>query len=185
MQATRSWSDRVKCLQSNELYYYKEWYQWEVRVFRSFDRKCVELYLHSHVRLGAGIVHGIALDYGLHDRWFEYRRGLGILLFTTVSSPSLGPTQPPIQWVPGALSLGVKLTHSPPSCVEVKNACICTSTTPIRLHGVEPMSTLAGRKNWVPSDRKTKSVKVKLSLCLTKYRTMKTLGEWKYSSTHS
>jgi len=25
-----------------------------------------------------------------------------------VSRPSLGPTQPPVQWVPGVLSLGVK-----------------------------------------------------------------------------
>jgi hypothetical protein len=36
-----------------------------------------------------------------------------------------GPTQPPIQWVPGALSLGVKrpgldADHSPPSNAEVK-----------------------------------------------------------------
>jgi hypothetical protein len=28
--------------------------------------------------------------------------------FTTTSTLALGPTQPPIQWVPGALSLGVK-----------------------------------------------------------------------------
>jgi hypothetical protein len=37
----------------------------------------------------------------------------------------LGPTQPPIQWVPGVLSLGVKrpgreADHSPPSSAEVK-----------------------------------------------------------------
>jgi hypothetical protein len=34
--------------------------------------------------------------------------GLGIFLFTTASRTALGPNQPPIQWVPGALSLGVK-----------------------------------------------------------------------------
>jgi hypothetical protein len=44
----------------------------------------------------------------------------------------LGPTQPPIQWVPGALSLGVKwpgreADHSPPSSVGVKNARSYTS----------------------------------------------------------
>jgi hypothetical protein len=41
---------------------------------------------------------------------FDSRQGLGIFLFTTVSRKALGPTQPPIQWVPGALSRGVKLT---------------------------------------------------------------------------
>jgi hypothetical protein len=34
--------------------------------------------------------------------------GLGIFLFTTASKLVLGSIQPPIQWVPGALSLGVK-----------------------------------------------------------------------------
>jgi hypothetical protein len=51
--------------------------------------------------------------------------GLGIFLFTTASRTALGPTQPPIQWVPGALSLGLKrpgrkADHSPPSSAEVK-----------------------------------------------------------------
>jgi hypothetical protein len=33
---------------------------------------------------------------------------MGLFLFTTASRTSLEPTQPPIQWVPGTLSLGVK-----------------------------------------------------------------------------
>jgi hypothetical protein len=46
-----------------------------------------------------------------------------LMIYTSILV--LGPTQPPIQWVPGALSLGVKLPgreadHSPPSSVEVK-----------------------------------------------------------------
>jgi hypothetical protein len=55
-----------------------------------------------------GWLSGIALGYGLDDWGFESRKGLGILFFTTVSRPALGPNQPPIQWVPGALSLGVQ-----------------------------------------------------------------------------
>jgi hypothetical protein len=56
---------------------------------------------------------------------FDSRRGLGIFLFATASKTALGPTQPPIQWVPGALSLGVKRSgreadHSPSPSVEVK-----------------------------------------------------------------
>jgi hypothetical protein len=72
---------------------------------------------------------------------FDSRRGLGIFLFTTASRTALGPTQPPIEWVPGALSLGVKrpgreADHSPPSSAEVKNSWSYTSTPPIRLQGV-------------------------------------------------
>jgi hypothetical protein len=84
---------------------------------------------------------GTVLGYGLDDRGFESRQGMGIFLSTTASRAVLGPTQPPIQCVPGALSLGVKppareTDHSPPSSAEVKNAWSYTSTLAIRLHGV-------------------------------------------------
>jgi hypothetical protein len=64
---------------------------------------------------------------------FDSRWRLGIILFTTASRTALGPTQPPIQWVPGAFSLGVKrpgreADHSPLSSAEVKNAWSYTST---------------------------------------------------------
>jgi len=50
---------------------------------------------------------------------------LGRHRLRTASRPALGPTQPPIQWVPGALSLGVKwlgheADHPPPYSAEVK-----------------------------------------------------------------
>jgi hypothetical protein len=69
----------------------------------------------------------MALGYGLNDRGFEFRQELGISLFTIASRPALDPTQPPIQWVPGALSLKVKragreTNHSPTSSAGVKNA---------------------------------------------------------------
>jgi hypothetical protein len=56
---------------------------------------------------------------------FDSRRGLGNFFFTTVSRTALGPTQPPIQWLPGALSLGVKrpgreADNSPQCSAEVK-----------------------------------------------------------------
>jgi hypothetical protein len=46
-------------------------------------------------------------------------------LFTTMFRLALVPTQPPIQWVPGALSPGVKhlgheVDHSPPPSVKLK-----------------------------------------------------------------
>jgi hypothetical protein len=48
--------------------------------------------------------------------------------FSTASRPALEPTQPPIQWVPEVLSLGVKRPgreahHSPPSSADV-NECV-------------------------------------------------------------
>jgi hypothetical protein len=59
------------------------------------------------------------------DHKFYFMFLIGIFLFTTASRMALGPTQPPIQLVPGALSLGVKrpgceADHSPPSSAEVK-----------------------------------------------------------------
>jgi len=50
----------------------------------------------------------------------------------------LGPTQPPIQWVPGALSPRIKrpgreANYSPPSSAEVKNAWSHIYTSAIRL----------------------------------------------------
>jgi hypothetical protein len=52
--------------------------------------------------------------------------GLGFFLLAAASILGLGPTQPPIQWVPEVLSPGVKrpgreADYSPPSAVEVKN----------------------------------------------------------------
>jgi hypothetical protein len=70
---------------------------------------------------------GIATGYGVDDR------GVGVRVpdrvknfqFSTSSRPTPGPTQPPIQWVLGALSPEVKrqgheAEHSPPARAEVK-----------------------------------------------------------------
>jgi hypothetical protein len=63
---------------------------------------------------------GTALGCELDDRGFDSRQGLEIFLLTTASRRTLWPTQPPIQWIPGDLSMGVKrpgcqADHSPPS----------------------------------------------------------------------
>jgi hypothetical protein len=64
---------------------------------------------------------------------YDSRRGKEISLFITVSRTALGPIQTPIQWVSGALSLGVKrpgreADHSRPPSAIVKNASSYTST---------------------------------------------------------
>jgi hypothetical protein len=70
---------------------------------------------------------------------FDFRRRLGIFIFTIASRTSLGPTQLHNQWVPGALSLGVKRPGrevGPPSSAEVKEWVELYFHSPIRLHGV-------------------------------------------------
>jgi len=65
-------------------------------------------------------------------------RILGIFLFTTASRTALGPTQPPIQWIPAALSLrvkrqGLEADHSRPSSAEAKEWEELYLRSPIRL----------------------------------------------------
>jgi hypothetical protein len=110
--------------------------------------RTVELQLQAFLisALDGGLIRdsliGIALGYGLADRGSSVRFPAGApnFLFTTVSRMALGPTQPPIQWVPGPLSLGIKRpgreadhSHLVPRS---KNAWSYTSTPTIRLHGV-------------------------------------------------
>jgi hypothetical protein len=68
-------------------------------------------------------------DYGLDDRAIGVRSPAGQRIFplASVSRPALGPTQPPVQWVPGGPVPGGKARpgrdadHSPPSSAEVEN----------------------------------------------------------------
>jgi hypothetical protein len=68
-------------------------------------------------------------DYGLDDRAIGVRSPAEAKDFPlrSVSRPALGPTHPPVQWVPGVLFPGVNARpgrdadHSPPSNAEVVN----------------------------------------------------------------
>jgi hypothetical protein len=53
-------------------------------------------------------IASIVADYGLDDWGSIPDRGRGFFLLASASRPALGPSQPPVQWVPGVLSPGVK-----------------------------------------------------------------------------
>jgi hypothetical protein len=90
------------------------------------------LYFHHRLRSRDSVV-GIATGYGLDDRGVGVRAPVGSRIFSTSSRPALGSIQPPIQWVPGAVSPGVRRPwresdHSPPASAEVKKTWVYTST---------------------------------------------------------
>jgi hypothetical protein len=63
------------------------------------------------LKIRAVIAHSVkrwATGWTIGVLGFDSRVGLGIFLFTTASRTKLEPTQPPIHWIPGVLSLGVK-----------------------------------------------------------------------------
>jgi hypothetical protein len=88
--------------------------------------------------------------------WFESRQGLGIFLFITASRPALGTTQPPIQWVTGAISLGLKRSghqadHSPPSSAVFNYGWNYTFTPPPPPNTASwRVSQLKHRDNFLP-----------------------------------
>jgi hypothetical protein len=87
------------------------------------------------------IAVGIATGYGLDDRGVRVQVPAASRISLSFL-PALQPTQPPIQWLPANLSLGVKwpgskTDHSPPTSAEIKKAHIKSiHPFPGFLHGV-------------------------------------------------
>ena len=95
---------------------YQEWYvllQWPITLTHSSP-----LYYKA---VGRDSSVGIATRYGLDGPGIEYRRGRE---FPHLSRPALGPTQPPMQWVPGPFprskAAGAWRWLPTPSSAEVK-----------------------------------------------------------------
>jgi hypothetical protein len=65
---------------------------------------------HTHLP-GAGLalaVQCLTTVWTTGRSGFDSRQGQRIFPLASVSRPALGPTQPPVQWVPGVFSPGVK-----------------------------------------------------------------------------
>jgi len=81
---------------------------------------------------GPGSSVGIATGYGLDGPGIETRWGRD---FPHLSRPALGPTQPPVQWIPGFLGgterLGRDANPSPPSSAVVMRGLNYTSSLPV------------------------------------------------------
>jgi hypothetical protein len=76
--------------------------------------------------MGAGIAESVKRRTMYRTARVRFPAVQVFFLFSTASRPVLGPIRPPIQWVPGNLSLGVKrqgpeAVHSPPSSAEIRN----------------------------------------------------------------
>jgi hypothetical protein len=80
--------------------------------------------LYGSVKLlGAGVAQSVqclATDWTTGRSRFDLRNRQKIFPLASVSRPALGPTQPPVQWVPRVLSPGIKhsvtLTTQPIYC---------------------------------------------------------------------
>jgi hypothetical protein len=79
---------------------------------------------HFYVKGKTGMAQSVHRRAG--QPGFDSWQGQYTFLYSTASRPALGPTQPPIQWVSGALPPGLKppgrdADQSPPFSAEVKN----------------------------------------------------------------
>jgi hypothetical protein len=80
----------------------------------------------------------VSIATGLRSGWGEVRfpAGATIFLYSTEARPALGPTQPPIQWVPGTVYPGEKRpgaqnTANSFSVGSLLSLCVCMRITPI------------------------------------------------------
>jgi hypothetical protein len=113
------------------LYYNKNIIPIKVLAFKGTAQVRTKIKIHNQILVPVNTFNYLGGNISWATGWtigvlgFDSRRGLGIFLLTTASRTALRSTQPPIQWVPGALALGVKrpgreADHSPPSSAEVK-----------------------------------------------------------------
>jgi hypothetical protein len=93
-----------------------------------FSRNCAQMLSYNRIKYSVRLRTGRS--------WFDPRQRQRIFLPVSASRPALGLTQPPVQWVPGALSPGVKhgrgvmLTTHPLLVPRLRNSRSYTSCHP-------------------------------------------------------
>jgi hypothetical protein len=113
------------------------WYEKEQTRYFSYPESFklnTNMNIVPHVTVWVGIAQWCSAGLRARCRGVRIPAEAGNFLFTTASKPALRPTQPPIQWVPWAFSLGVKrpereTDHSPPSIAKVKNGVVLSWST--------------------------------------------------------
>jgi hypothetical protein len=106
---------------------------WQIRKFVLLGLQAKKLFWKPMVRWGSS--GSIVTDYR-PDNWGSIPDRQRIFLLAPASIPALGPTQLPVQWVPGVLSLGVKrgqgmmLTTHPHLVPRLRMSRSCTSSPP-------------------------------------------------------
>jgi hypothetical protein len=110
----------------------------EIRTYKLLLYRCSHKFRflndHHKVDIHIKLHHHVTKGWTVESRSSSPGR-VKNFLFSSSSSPALGTTQPPIQWVHGSSFPWVKrpgreADHSPPISAEVKNTWICISTTP-------------------------------------------------------
>jgi hypothetical protein len=82
--------------------------QYRTFLFLNFIPAFINIcYIHLSSRV-AQSVQCLATDWMTRRSGFDPRQGQRIFPLSSMPKPALGPTQPPVQWVPGVLSPGVK-----------------------------------------------------------------------------
>jgi hypothetical protein len=96
------------------------------------NMKAIILYTHMKGSRGSSV--SIVSDYGLGDGGSILGRGERIFPLTSLFRPALGPTQPPVRWVPDVHSpavksdRGVTLTTHPHLVPRLRMSSIYTSS---------------------------------------------------------
>jgi hypothetical protein len=93
------------------------------------------------------------LAYEMDGTGYKFRQGQVVVCSSQPSRPALGPTQPPIQWVPGSFpgrkAAGADVNLSPPYSAQIKSECAIL-LMPLNLS--DPMSDLVRHYDFPVSD---------------------------------